>query len=117
MFLYNNSNFKSRRRLLRMDQTNAERKLWRLLRNKQIAGLKFFRQYSVGPYILDFYCPKRRLAVELDGNQHGEIDHRLYDQERTKYLAGHNVKVLRFWNDDINKNMAVVWEKVLLAVS
>ena len=61
---------KTRRRSLRKSSTDAERKLWSKLRNKQLAGLKFFRQYSVGPYILDFYCPTLRLDIEADGGQH-----------------------------------------------
>jgi len=67
-YLQNDPALKQRRRELRRNQTDAEKALWAYLRNKQFYGMKFFRQYSIGPYILDFYCPNMKLAVELDGN-------------------------------------------------
>ncbi len=59
-------------RKLRIQQTDAEIKLWDALRNRQVSGLKFRRQHFIGPYILDFYCPERRLVIEVDGGQHAE---------------------------------------------
>jgi len=113
MNLYNNKNFKERRRALRRLQTDAEKKLWSILRNKRIRDLKFFRQYSVGNYILDFYCPKIRLAIEADGGQHVEND---YDEKRTAYLKKQNIFVLRFWNNDILNNLDGVYAKILSVV-
>ena len=72
-YLYNDPSAKLDRRRLRKNATNAERKSWSILRSRRIAGLKFFRQYSVGPYILDFYCPEQRLAIEIDGGQHADV--------------------------------------------
>jgi len=72
MVTYNDPIFKERRRFLRRDQTEAEERLWQCLRNRKLNGYKFFRQYSVGPYILDFFCTQTRLAVELDGHHHAE---------------------------------------------
>ena len=65
--IYNKTGIKERRRELRKNQTDVERLLWKQIRNKNFFGLKFFRQYSVGAYIVDFYCPKLKLAIELDG--------------------------------------------------
>ncbi len=73
-FIYNSFQLKSKRKLLRKNQTDAERKVWSYVRNKQVMGLKFFRQYGVGNYILDFYCPEKRIAIEIDGGHHNEHD-------------------------------------------
>lgn len=66
-FTYNDEILKLRRKELRKSETDAEKIIWKYLRNKQFYGIKFLRQYSVGPYIVDFYCPFDRLAIELDG--------------------------------------------------
>ena len=81
-----------RARRLRQDATDAERKLWFVLSRRQVEGAKFRRQHPFGPYILDFYCEKTRLAVEVDGGQHTAER----DQVRTAYLNGQGVSVLRF---------------------
>jgi very-short-patch-repair endonuclease len=67
--------------------------------------MKFFRQYSFGPYILDFYCPQKKLAVELDGGQHNQLDGREYDADRTNYLNVYGIEVVRFWNNEVLGNM------------
>lgn len=113
---YNNSDLKDRRRELRKNQTDVERKLWAKLRNRSFHGLKFFRQYSVGYYILDFYCPTLKLAIELDGGQHGEEENRTYDNLRTNFLNTEGIKVLRFWNNDVMNNIEGVLEEVGLAI-
>ena len=110
--LYNNSKLKNLRKKLRKNQTPAESLLWSKIRNKQLNDLKFYRQYSVGRYILDFYCPSERLAIELDGGQHNKNEGRVYDEQRTAYLNGCNIKVLRFWNNDINDNLEGVIESI-----
>jgi very-short-patch-repair endonuclease len=99
--LRNDPTLKQRRRELRRNQTEAEKMIWSRLRNGLFLGMKFFRQYSIGPYIVDFYCPKRRLAIELDGGQHAEDDTRRYDAERSAYLRTQGIKVMRFWNNDV----------------
>jgi len=100
-FLKNDPALKGRRKDLRRNQTDAERAFWSIVRNKQFLGMKFFRQYSFGPYILDFYCPEKKLAVELDGGQHNLPEGREYDAARTNYLNDHGVEVVRFWNNEV----------------
>jgi len=111
-FLKNDPALKERRRELRRNQTDAEKALWAKLRNKQFFELKFFRQYSFGSYILDFYCPEKKLAVELDGGQHNLPEARDYDAERTAYLNAHGVKVVRFWNNEVLCEMEGVLERL-----
>ena len=91
----------ARRRDLRRLATEAERLLWRLLRRRQFAGVKFRRQHPVGPYILDFYSAERRLAVELDGSQHFTVEGQAYDGRRSAFLATRGVRVIRFTNREI----------------
>ena len=102
------------RRKLRRQMTDSERKLWQILRKKQICGVKFIKQYSVGNYILDFYCPKCRLAIEADGGQHAENIE--YDNKRTEYLNNLNIQVLRLWNNEILQNIDGVGEKIIFTV-
>jgi len=91
--------------------------MWRYLRNKQVFGLKFFRQYGVGSYILDFYCPELRLAIEIDGGQHNDKINILRDDNRTKFLNTLDINVIRFWNNDLTKNIAGVLEKIVQEVN
>jgi len=100
-YLRNDPTLKQRRRELRQNQTEAEKTLWARLRNKQLQGMRFFRQYSIGPYILDFYCPQMRLAIELDGGQHTENCRKEYDEARSAYLQAHCINVMRFWNHEV----------------
>ena len=110
--LYNDPSRKEDRRRLRKDATDAERKLWSILRNRQMAGLKFLRQYSVGPYILDFYCPERRLAIEVDGGQHADIRGRQRDSHRDRDLQHLNIRVIRFWNNDVLQNIEGIGQTI-----
>ncbi|MDO8469631.1 MAG: endonuclease domain-containing protein [bacterium] len=112
--LYNSEDLKERRRSLRRSQTEAERKLWGVLRGKRMNGVKFFRQYGIGAYILDFYCPAFRLAIEVDGSQHIDSDS---DAVRTAYLREQNIMVIRFWNNDVLRNLEGVYEKVREAIA
>lgn len=93
-----------RARALRRDATSAEQQLWRLLRSRQFAGLKFRRQHPLGPFVLDFYCAKARLAIELDGGQHNEAAAIAADARRSEWLRAQGVRVLRFWNNDVLAN-------------
>jgi very-short-patch-repair endonuclease len=88
-----------KRRDLRRDATCHEVALWRLLKARRFAGAKFRRQHSCGPYVLDFYCPQHRLAIELDGGQHFLAPGEAYDRRRDGYLASRGIKVLRFGTD------------------
>jgi len=111
-YLYNDPSKKPTRRHLRKDATDAERKLWSILRNRQMNGLKFFRQYSVGSYVLDFYCPEKRLALEIDGGQHGDVDSQQHDAQRDSYLKELGIRVVRFWNNDVLRNAEGVAQKI-----
>ncbi len=100
----NQTKLKPLRRLLRNNPTPAESALWEQLRAGRLNGTRWRRQYSVGNYIVDFYCPKFRLCVELDGDAHFTPQGDTADYDRTEFLALHGVKVLRFenceiWND------------------
>ncbi len=108
----NNSKLKERRRTLRRTSTDAEVKLWSKLRNKQLLGYKFFRQYSVSNFIVDFYCPVKKLVIELDGSQHAEDQTVQYDKQRTLQLEALNIKIIRFWNTDVTSNLNLVLEKI-----
>ncbi len=98
---------------LRKNSTWAERRLWQCLRNRGVAGAKFRRQFSVGPYILDFYCAEATLAVELDGDVHGAPDQRRHDERRNAYLRALGIEVLRFWNEEVRTNLDGVLETIL----
>ena len=97
-------------RALRRRMTPAERYLWEAIRERRLAGLKFRRQYQVGPYVLDFYCPECKLAIELDGDIHDEL--REYDADRTAHLQEYGYQVLRFRNEDVLRNRAAVLERI-----
>ena len=92
------------RRELRRDLTPAEATLWSLLKNSSLDGRKFRRQHSVGRYILDFYCPAEKLAVELDGEDHFMPWGITYDNERKRYLNRVGINVIRFENKDVFKH-------------
>lgn len=111
-FLYNNKSLRERRRELRNNQTPAEKVLWSKISKNQILGLRFLRQYGIGPYILDFYCPKIRLGIELDGSIHREKENKIYDQDRTKFLKNLDIEIVRFWNDEVLNNLAETIDKL-----
>ncbi|HUB25109.1 MAG TPA: endonuclease domain-containing protein, partial [Tepidisphaeraceae bacterium] len=89
---------------MRTTQTDAETRMWSLLRSRQLSGFKFRRQHPVEGYILDFYCVRLRVAVELDGGQHGDPDPKAYDERRTRRLNELGIRVLRFWDNDVLKS-------------
>ena len=95
-------------RRLRNQSTDAEKRLWRLLRDRRFAAFKFRRQYPCGSYFLDFYCTLAKLAVELDGGGHGFPDHRARDERRNQFLAEQGIKVLRFWNHQLRGELESV---------
>ena len=91
----------TRAKRLRRELTDAERKLWGLLRSRQLNGAKFRRQQPIGPFIVDFVCLDRRLVVEADGGQHSGSKR---DQQRDAWLSSRGYRLLRFWNRDILGN-------------
>jgi len=92
---------KYRAKKLRKNMTDAERLLWRHLRNRELGGYKFRRQRPIGPYIVDFVCIEKKLVVEVDGGQHaGQVE---LDTKRSGYLKEKGYRVLRFWNNEVLK--------------
>jgi very-short-patch-repair endonuclease len=89
---------------LRHNQTDAEGLLWYYIRSKQLGGFRFKRQQIIGKYIVDFVCFEKKLIIELDGSQHGEIDIIKSDKIRDDFLKFRGFKILRFWNEEIFKN-------------
>ncbi len=103
-------------RKLRKNQTDAEALLWQLLRNRQIQNAKFRRQHPINPYILDFYCHEKKLAIELDGGQHNTDEGKVVDQRRTDFLNSKGIRVLRFWNNEVLQKTESVLELIYNAL-
>jgi very-short-patch-repair endonuclease len=101
-------------RELRHHQTEAESKLWRFLRAHQTNDIHFRRQHAIGNYIVDFCSPGRKLVIEVDGGQHLEQEE--YDRQRTEFLQSKGYRVLRFWNDDVMKDIEGVMQVILEAL-
>src|SRR3989338_10337163 len=112
-FVYNINPLKNRRQQLRNRATEEERILWSCSK-KNILKHKFIRQYSVEDYVVDFYCPEKRLAIELDGEQHKQ--NIKYDLYRTKLLEAYGIKVIRFWNHEVKDGLTKVLHKIELAL-
>ena len=100
-------------RELRHRETEAEQKLWGLLRNRQLKGKKFRRQHAIAKYVVDFYCNECKLAIELDGNFHTTEEAKEYDKSRTVLLNELGITIIRFWNEEVIKDS----EKVILKIS
>ena len=110
--IHNRPELKTFRRNLRNNSTSAEAILWLKIKNSQLDGRKFRRQHSVGYYILDFYCPKEKLCIELDGAGHFTEEGLAYDKERTDYINTLKIKVIRFENKEVFENMESVLEQI-----
>lgn len=100
-------------RKLRRAMTDAERRLWARLRNRQLEGAKFVAQFPIGPHVADFACREARLVIELDGGQHAES---LTDAARTALIEAHGYTVIRFWNNDVLANTDGVLEEIRQAL-
>jgi very-short-patch-repair endonuclease len=107
-------NSREKARTLRISSTEAEKKLWRLLRSRQLASIKFRRQVPIGPWIVDFVAFEQKVVVEADGGQHAEVGQ---DLRRDADLAARGFRVLRFWNHDILKNPEGVMEALSEALT
>lgn len=99
---------------LRRNATDAEKKLWSLLRDRRLQGWKFRRQVPLGPYVVDFYCSEAKLVVEADGGQHADS---ASDQVRTKWLNQNGYRVKRFWNNEILSNPEGVFIDLVAALT
>lgn len=112
IYFHNRPDKKLQRAILRDSQTSAESKLWERLRAGRLKGFKFYRQYGIGPFIVDFYNHKYKLAIELDGAVH-RAESVSRDEERTRWLNEHGISVIRFWNSEVIKDIDKVCEEIL----
>ena len=108
--LFNKNSELGKRRSLRDAAPRAERIVWSRLRKNQVLGFKFRRQYSVGPYVIDFYCPALSLAVEIDGDSHFQRDSN--DKPRQDYIENFGISFLRFTNEEVYNNLEGVLEVI-----
>jgi very-short-patch-repair endonuclease len=106
----------NRARLLRKKPTEPERILWRHLRTQNFAGYKFRRQHPLDRYVIDFYCPAAKLAIELDGGGHNYRAGQIRDRTRSKLLARRGITVLRFWNHHIRRELDSVLQAIWFAL-
>ncbi len=111
MDLYNKKELLWHRRTNRQNQTQSEQILWERLRNRQLNGLKFRRQHSVESYVIDFYCPEYRVAIEIDGGYHE--DRMEYDQNRDHFLGACNIRTIRISDQEVIEDIEAMIEKIL----
>jgi very-short-patch-repair endonuclease len=103
-------------RHLRAKTTGAEMELWRRLRRLNALGTHFRRQVPLGPYVADFACMAARLLIEVDGSQHGNVQNKIKDDERTNWLKSEGYRVVRFWNNEITENIDGVLDTIHAAI-
>lgn len=111
--IYNKQSETVKRKFLRNNMPNAEIILWANIKGKQLEDYKFRRQYSVGPYVIDFYCPKLKLALELDGDSHFVEGAQEYDRQRQDFIESFGIKFLRFTNNEVYENLEGVIDEIL----
>ncbi len=114
--LYNRTSEKEKRQKLRKNMTKAEKIIWQKIRDQQLEGYKFRRQYSVAEFILDFYCPKLKLAIEIDGESHFQATAIEYDQARQTFIEATGIRFLRFTNEDVDQNLDGVLETIVATI-
>ncbi len=104
--LFNKKSELEKRRLLRKSSTKAEMRVWIYLKKRQICNERFLRQFSINQFVLDFYCPRLRLAIEIDGMIHFvDEDTKQYDKDRQEYIETLGIQFLRFTNDEVFDNL------------
>jgi very-short-patch-repair endonuclease len=113
MQIHNRKHLEERRKKLRNNSTQAEIFLWNYLKHSKLERRKFRRQHSIGNYIVDFYCPKEKLIIELDGEVHFNNEAIEYDKRRTTFLETKGFKVIRFENQEVMYNIDLVLEKII----
>lgn len=101
---------------LRKNETESEKILWGKLRNNQVKGYKFRRQHPIGLYIADFYCHKLKLIIEVDGEYHNLPEQIKKDKERTQILESNGLQLIRFTNNEIQKNLEKVVSEILMKI-
>ncbi len=109
---FNKPDRKKVRQSLRNEAPKAEQLIWQKLKGKRLGGHKFRRQHGIGSYIVDFYCSESKLVIEIDGDSHFKDDEPANDAIRTAYLEERGLRVIRFTNNDVYKNM----DNVLMAI-
>ncbi len=114
--VFNTSKERNNRRDLRNQMPESEVILWARLKGRQLAGCKFRRQFSVGPFVVDFYSPEIKLGIELDGDSHFQEGARTYDERRTEFINSFDIRIMRFLNADIDENLDGVLEAIGQAV-
>jgi very-short-patch-repair endonuclease len=114
-FHLNAPKMKFRRKGLRNKPTLTEKILWKKLKENQV-GEKFIRQYSVDNYVLDFYCPNKRLAIEIEGKIHQRTENITYDKYRFRYIEAFGIKILKFTNEEIFNNIQKVLDTICLSL-
>lgn len=100
-------------RELRQVETETEKIMWESLRGRRLNGLKFRRQHPYEHYVLDFFCVEHQLVVELDGSVHDVLDQAAYDEDRTRFLNEHGLRVIRFRNEEVKKNLPSVLRRIV----
>ncbi|NMF66423.1 endonuclease domain-containing protein [Brasilonema octagenarum] len=110
--LYNKDSEKEKKRLLRQNITKCETLLWEKLRDRQLENCKFRRQYSVDKFVIDFYSPELRLAIEIDGESHFEKGAVEYDKARQEFIESAKITFIRFTNNDVYGNFSGVLESI-----
>lgn len=110
--IYNRQSEREKRKILRGSMTEAEQRLWDAVRKRHLKNVKFRRQYSIGPYIVDFYSAEKKLAIEVDGKYHEEPEVRENDEYRQEFIEGLGIKVLRFTNEEIFSDMTGVVKRI-----
>jgi very-short-patch-repair endonuclease len=103
--LYNKSSEKEKRRSLRHNIPPAEKIIWERLRNRQIEACKFRRQYSIDVFVIDFYAPELKLALEIDGDSHFQDGIEAYDYQRQSFIESKGIRFLRFTNQQVYENL------------
>ena len=109
---FNKPSEKEKRKKLRQYQTIAEELVWRFLRNRQLLGYKFKRQYSIDHFVIDFYCPELKLAVEIDGVSHSVPGKKQYDIKRERYLEKFNINFIRIKDEELFGNPNKAFMKI-----
>jgi very-short-patch-repair endonuclease len=113
---FNRSSEKELRRRLRNEPTPAEAELWSRLRRGQLRGHRFRRQYSIGPFCVDFYCVQAKLVIEVDGDTHFTPEAKQYDAQRQSYIEAFGIRFLRFTNVEVHDNLDGVLEAIARAL-
>lgn len=111
--IFNRRNTKKQRKYLRNNMTKAEVILWSKLKGRQLLNYKFRRQHGIGNYIVDFYCPELKLAIEIDGESHYTSEGKLHDKKRGEYLTKQGISIQRFTNIQVKQNLDGVLNEII----